>query len=242
MSQKQKYTYKQVKQHMKTKRVRYNISIMKNLIIMLALIFSASIVAPAMAQSTDREAEKQLNKKSMKKARKEAKKYRKDGFYVAPGALPMDIQLENSWKKQMLMDDEGFPMYIVATGNSVAESQTAAKIQATETAKLELAGTITTNVAALIESNIANQQLNLKDAASVTKTVAAAKNIIAQELGRVLPLFEVYKKIGKDNIEADIRLAYNSATAYAVARKVIRKSLEEQTDIMQEKLDKLMDF
>ena len=130
----------------------------------------------------------------------------------------------------------------MATGNSVAESQTAAKIQATETAKLELAGTITTNVAALIENNIANQQINLEDAASVTKTVAASKNIIAQELGRVLPLFEVYKKIGKDNIEADIRLAYDSETAYDIAKKVIRQSLEEQTEIMQEKLDKLMDF
>jgi hypothetical protein len=227
---------------MKTIVTRLNISVMRNLIIILALVFSASIIAPVMAQSTEREAEKELNKKSMKKARKEAKKYRKAGFYVAPGALPMDIQLEYAWKKQMMMDDEGFPMYITATGNSVAESQTAAKIQATETAKLELAGTITTNVAALIENNIANQQLNTKDAASVTKTVAASKNIIAQELGRVLPLFEVYKKIGKENVEADIRLAYHSELAYEVAKKVIRKSLEEQTDIMQEKLDKLMDF
>ena len=227
---------------MKIKRIRPNISNMRNMIIILALVFSASIIAPAMAQSTEKEAEKELNKKSMKKARKEAKKYKKAGFYVAPGALPMDIQLEYAWKKQMMMDEENFPMYITATGNSVAESQTAAKIQATETAKLELAGTITTNVAALIESNIANQQLNLKDAASVTKTVAASKNIIAQELGRVLPLFEVYKKIGKDNIEADIRLAYSSAVAYEVAKKVIRKSLEEETEIMQEKLDKLMDF
>jgi hypothetical protein len=227
---------------MKTKKIRLNISIMRNLIIILAIIFTAGVIAPAMAQSTEREAEKELNKKSMKKARKEAKKYRKDGFYVAPGALPMDIQLEYAWKKQMMMDEEGFPMYITATGNSVAESQTAAKIQATETAKLELAGTITTNVAALIENNIANQQLNLKDAASITKTVAASKNIIAQELGRVLPLFEVYKKIGKNNIEADIRLAYHASTAYEVAKKVIRQQLEEQTDEMQEKLDKLMDF
>jgi hypothetical protein len=221
---------------------KQNLITMKKLIIALTLLFSVSLFLPAMAQTTEREAEKALNKKAMKKARKEAKKYRKQGFYVAPGALPMDIQLENAWKKQMLIDDDGFPKFIVATGNSVAESQTAAKIQATETAKLELAGTITTNVAALIENNIANQQLNLEDAASVTKTVAASKNIIAQELGRVLPLFEVYKKIGKDNIEADIRLAYDSKVAYEVAKKVIRKSLEEQTEIMQEKLDKLMDF
>lgn len=223
-------------------RNKQNFIRMKKVIIALVVLFAVSIVMPATAQQTEKEAGKALNKKAMKLARKEAKKFKKKGFYVAPGALPMAVQLENAWKKQMLVDEDGFPKFIVATGNSVAESQTAAKIQATETAKLELAGTITTNVAALIENNIANQQINLEDAASVTKTVAASKNIIAQELGRVLPLFEVYKKIGKDNIEADIRLAYDSETAYDIAKKVIRQSLEEQTEIMQEKLDKLMDF
>ncbi len=49
----------------------------------------------------------------MKKARKESKKYKKDGFYIPPGALPMDIQLENSWKKQMLIDDEGFSKFYI---------------------------------------------------------------------------------------------------------------------------------
>ena len=223
-------------------KINKNFIKMKRIILAIAILFSVSLVMPVMAQQTEKEASKALNKKVMKKARKEAKKYKKSGFYVSPGSLPMDIQLENAWKKQMLVDEDGFPKFIVATGNSVAETQTAAKIQATETAKLELAGTISTNIAALIENNIANQQLNLEDAASVTKTVAASKNIIAQELGRVLPLFEVYKKIGKNNIEADIRLAYDSDVAYEVAKKVIRKSLEEQTDIMQEKLDKLMDF
>ncbi len=223
-------------------KINKNFIKMKRIVLAIAILFSVSLIIPVMAQQTEKEASKALNKKVMKKARKEAKKYKKSGFYVSPGSLPMDIQLENAWKKQMLIDDDGFPKFIVATGNSVGESQTAAKIQATETAKLELAGTISTNIAALIENNIANQQLNLEDAASVTKTVAASKNIIAQELGRVLPLFEVYKKIGKNNIEADIRLAYDSDVAYEVAKKVIRKSLEEQTDIMQEKLDKLMDF
>ena len=223
-------------------KINQNFIKMKRIVLAIAILFSVSLVMPVMAQQTEKEASKALNKKVMKKARKEAKKYKKSGFYVSPGSLPMDIQLENAWKKQMLVDEDGFPKFIVATGNSVAETQTAAKIQATETAKLELAGTISTNIAALIENNIANQQLNLEDAASVTKTVAASKNIIAQELGRVLPLFEVYKKIGKNNIEADIRLAYDSDVAYEVAKKVIRKSLEEQTDIMQEKLDKLMDF
>src|SRR5690606_24680071 len=117
----------------------------------------------------------------------------------------------------------------------------AAKLQATEAAKLDLAGQIATNVAALIENNIANSQLNTEEAASVTKTVAASKSLIAQELGRTVPLVEMYRNIGK-NMEANIRIAYSQEMAMETAKKTIRKSLEEETDILQDKLEKLMKF
>ena len=200
--------------------------------------FSANVL---LAQQTEKELKKDVSSKAMKSARKEAKKYKKDGYYVAPGALPLDKQLENAWMKQYETTDKGEPKYIVSSGQSVGETQTAAKLQANETAKLELAGQINTQVAALIENSIANQQLNNEEAASVTKTVAASKNLIAQELGQVLPLVEMYKKIGQ-NVEVNVRLAYNAATAFDIAKKVIRKSLEEETKIAHEKLENLMKF
>jgi hypothetical protein len=184
---------------------------------------------------------KDVRAKAMKQARRDARKYKKQGYYIAPGAIALDKQLENSWMKQMETDEKGNPKYIMSTGNSVAETQTAAKLQATETAKLELAGQVTTQVAALIENSIANQQLNNEDAASVTKTVAASKNLIAQEIGRILPMVEMYKKIGK-NVECNLRLAYDVDTAFDIAKKVIRKSLEEETKIAHEKLENLMNF
>ena len=80
-----------------------NLVSMKNILIALVMVLAMGMILPATAQTTEKEAGKALNKKSMKKARKEAKKYKKKGFYVPPGALPMDIQLENAWKKQMLL-------------------------------------------------------------------------------------------------------------------------------------------
>jgi len=200
------------------------------------------VVADAMAQTTSKDSKKDLNKKSMKMARKEAKKKTKDGYFVAPGALPMDKQLEKAFIKQNMEDDKGYPKYIVASGNSVAGTQTAAKIQAMETAKLTLAGTISTDVAALIENNIANEQLTREEAATVTRTVAASKNIIAQELGRVIPLTEMYKNIGSDNIQCDLQIAYDSKTAMDMAKKVIREQLSDKSDELQDNLDKLMKF
>jgi len=209
------------------------------LIIAAAILFFATNVV--LAQQTEKELKKDVSSKAMKSARKEAKKYKKQGYYIAPGALPLDKQLENAWMKQYETNDKNEPKYIMATGNSVAETQTAGKLQATETAKLELAGQISTQVAALIENSIANQQLNNEDAASVTKTVAASKNLIAQEIGKILPVVEMYKKIGK-NVETNVRIAYNVDTAYEVAKKVLRKSLEAETKIAHEKLEGLMNF
>jgi len=215
---------------------------MKNLVFTLLTVFAFSLaIQNVTAQFSNREMRKTLKMRPPREVRKEARDYEKDGYTVAVGAPTLRRQLANAWMKEVETDEKGFPKYIVATGNSVGETQIAAKLQATEAAKLELAGTIATNVAALIENNIANSQLNTEDAASVTKTVAASKNIIAQELGRVLPLVELYRNIGK-NREANVRIAYNSEMAMELAKKVIRKSLEEDTQILQEKLEMLMKF
>lgn len=206
-------------------------------LIAVVLICSHSISA----QQSDRQLSKEIKSKATRSARKEAKKFKKQKWYVAPGALPMDKQVEKAWEYQYMEDENGYPLYIVASGNSVAETQGAAKLQASELAKLELAGLVQTNIVALIENSVANNQLNNEDAASVTKTVAASKNIIAQEIGRVLTLFEIYKKVDK-NIESSVRLGYNNELAMESAKKVIRKQLEDQTEILHDKLDKILDF
>jgi hypothetical protein len=211
------------------------------IVIFLAGILASTISTPSFADREDRQLTREIKKKAVKNARKEAKKFRKQKWYVAPGALPMDKQVEKAWELQYMEDDNGYPLYIVATGNSVAETQSAAKLQAMELAKLELAGLVQTNVAALIENSVANNQLNNEEAASVTKTVAASKNIIAQEIGRVITLFEIYKKIDK-NVESSVRIGYNTELAMETAKKTIRKKLEEETEILHEKLDKLLDF
>lgn len=210
--------------------------------LMLAVAIILCATTTILAQKTDKELRKDLKSKAVKDARKESKKFEKEGWKVAPGALPMDKQIENAWMKQYQEDEEGYPAYLVASGSSVANSQGAAKLQATELAKLELAGLLSTRISALIENSVANNQLDREDAASVTKTVAASKNIIAQELGRVLVLFEIYREVGKKNIETQVRLAYNFEMAKAAAKKVLKDQLLKETEVTHEKLEKLMNW
>lgn len=215
-------------------------------LVLIALICSMAVASPAEAQNykkKDRQLRRVIKKRAVRQARKESRKLRRQGYYVAPGALPLAKQIEQAWKRQYERTDDGFPLYIVASGNSVANTTSAAKLQATELAKLELAGSISTQVMALIESNIANEQLSSIEANSVTKTVAAASNVIAADLGRTIPLVEIYRKVKKTtNTEASIRMAYNSKKALEIGKKSIRKQLEEETELTREKLDKLMNF
>lgn len=210
-------------------------------IILATAVFLFAANYSLSAQVTNKEMRSKLKFRPVNEVKKDARDYEKQGYYVAVGAPSIERQLTNGLLKEQEVDDQGYPKFIVATGRAVGETQIAAKLQATETAKLELAGTLSSNIAALIENNIANAQLNQEEAASVSKIAAASKNIIAQEIGRVITLVEMYKDMNK-NIEANVRIAYNSEMAIEAAKKVVRKELEDKTNILQDKLEKIMKF
>lgn len=219
---------------------------MKSFIYTLAFV---SLVGSAFAQTGTKEAHKDLkadrkafNEKAMKSARKEAKEYEKDGWYVQPGSLPLDKQIEKSWLKQNEEDEKGFPAFYVGMGNAVAGTQSAAKIQAQSIAKQDLAGKISSSIAAIVETNIGTQQLTAEDAATIQQTVSASTEIIAQKLGAVITMTELYRKVNANNIECNLRLAYSQEMANEEAKKAIKKELEEKTNIAREKLDKIMNF
>ena len=207
-------------------------------ILCLAFIISFGVNA----QQNTKALTKEIKGKAIKEARKEAKKYVKEGWYVQPGSLPMDKQIEKAWMKQYEEDEKGYPKYYIGNGNSVAGAQSAAKLQASTIAKQDLAGRISSSIASLIETNISNEQISTEDAVTIQQTVSASTEIIAQKLGRVVTLTELYRKVGNKKIEANIRLAYSQEMANEEAKKVIKKNLEEKTNMAREKLDKLMNF
>lgn len=171
---------------------------------------------------------------------KEVKKYTQEGWQVTPGALPMERQLEHSWRMQEEKDEEGQPKYIMGEAMSIGENYDAAKMQAVELAKQNLAGQIQTEVTALIENTVANKQLEKEQAASITQTVSASKNLISQSLGRTIPVVELYRVKGNKNKEVLVRLAYDTDAALQAAKKVIRDELQKKGDDLHEQLDKLL--
>lgn len=182
----------------------------------------------------------ELNEKASKAARKEAKRLEKEGWRSAPGELPIEKQLDRSYLMQQEFDDNLFPKYIMGEAMSIGENYDAAKMQALELAKQNLAGQIQTEVTALIENTVANKQLQPEEAASVVQSISAGKNLISQSIGRVLPVVVAYRTVSNKNKEVLVRIAYNAEMAKAAAKQAIREDLEKKGEELHNKLDQLL--
>ena len=182
----------------------------------------------------------ELNEKASKDARKEAKKLKKEGWTTAPGALPLEKQLDKSYMMQMEYDENLYPKYMMGEAMSIGENYDGAKMQALELAKQNLEGQIQTEVNALIENSVANNQLEAEEAATVTKSVMAAKNLISQSIGRTITVVEAYRTLSNKNKEVLVRIAYNGEMAKAAAKKAVREELGKDAENLHGKLDELL--
>lgn len=182
----------------------------------------------------------ELNSRATKASRKEAKRFKKEGWKIVPGALPLEKQLDKSYLMQYEYDEDMFPKYIMGEAMSIGENYDAAKMQALELAKQSLAGQIQTEITSLVENAVANKQLGAEEAASVTETVLAGKNLISQNIGRTIPVMECYREKSNKNKEVLVRIAYNSTMAKAAAKRVVREGLEDKGEDLQKKLDEIL--
>lgn len=210
----------------------------------MAALMVCSIATAQTTKETIRErrqiarlAQSELNAKASKAAKKEAKNLKKQGWVVAPGQLPLEKQLDRAYSMYYEYEESGLPKYIIGDAMSPGKTYDAAKMQALELAKTNLAGQIQTEVTALIESTLANEQISQDDAESIARTVQASKNLIVQSIGRVLPVTECYRQLANKTIEVRVTIAYNAKMAIDAAKAVIRAQLEEKGQDLHDQLD-----
>ena len=221
----------------------------KLLMVATALIVACNIVLAQDAKEIRKEraeirklAKTELNARVGKVVKKEAKRLAKEGWEVKPGALPLEKQLERVYLMQSEYDENLFPKYIMGEASSVGENYDAAKTAATSLAITNLAGQIQTEVTALVENTVGNKQLSAEEAASITESVMASKNLISQSIGLTIPVMECYRINKKKNNEVLVRLAYNAEMAKAAAKKAVREELEKKGNNLHEQLDKVLGF
>ena len=217
------------------------------------MVAMALIVACGFAFADNKSEQKEIRKERQEirklakaelkqKVDRSVKKEAKEGWRVKPGALPLEKQLERSYLMQYEYDENLFPKYIMGEASSVGENYDAAKTAALSLAITNLAGQIQTEVTALVENTVANRQLSPEDAASISETVMASKNLISQSIGRTIPVMECYRINSKKNNEVLVRIAYNAEMAKDAAKKAIREELEKKGENLHNQLDKVLGF
>lgn len=244
---------------------------MKKALVIFSALFLLLTLLPTMSNAQIK-TRKELNKerkelikkvkdKAIKQARKEAKRLEKEeGWRVFPGDMPLEKSLEISWMNQYEMrqnpDGSESNAYIWATGNAVAKTNSAGKMQAIELAKVELAGQLKTYVAALTTSNIANAQLSSVDAETEQSIVQSAKSITSATLTQIKPTVVLYRKsipkkeLKKSNkqqlapgtVEVQAMLFYDLYQADFQTRDAIKQELKDKLKDNEAELKKLMDL
>ena len=168
------------------------------------------------AQKTTDEIRKEMNKKAGKDARKEAKRLKKEGWEVAPGALPIEKQLDRAYMMEYDIADSGLPKYVMGNAMSIGEHYDAAKMQALQLAKQNMAGSIQTEVSALVEGLVSNKQLTAGEAASLSETTMTSKALITQKLGRIITVAEMYRTLENGNKTTLVCIVYIAHVAWTV--------------------------
>ena len=211
---------------------------MKKLSTLVILMLSMLIAAPiSNAQSLTKQ-----QKAANKAAKKEARALKKEGWMVPPGTLTMDLQLQESYSKALEKDEKGFEKYIAGEAMSIGETFDAALFQASNLAKLDLAGKIQTDITQLIDNKLANNQLSQQQAASLVKSVSASKNLVSQKIGRVINPVKMYRILDNGNVEVRTVVYYSHELAMDAMKQALRESLESEADEMAKQLDQLLGF
>lgn len=180
-------------------------------------------------------------KKLEKDAKKQAKAYVKQGWLVAPGHNSIEIQQLRATKLQNTFNEDYSPKFIMGTAMSNAGNYDAAKFQATELAKIQIAGIISSEVAGLVENNIGNSQLDAGQAASIVKSIGNYKSFVASKLTNIIPVIDMYMTDTKTkNTTVTIGLFYNKEEAVKVGIQAIREQMMKESEELGKELDSLL--
>lgn len=176
-------------------------------------------------------------KKSPKLARKEAKAWEREGWKSMN--LPIEKQLERTWDRQAIMDEEGNDKYISTDVTATGTDYSAAQMQAENVAKVRIASNICTSVASLADIALANNASDPELIASLSKAIENAKLIVSQKLGRVITGISVYRET-KRGYEVRLTVLYDQKQAIQLAHQVILQELQNESEVNKKQLENLI--
>ena len=119
---------------------------------------------------------------SLKEAKIEAKKLKKEGWKVPAGSIPIERQLMWAYQLQSEVDMDRLPKYNFGQAISGGSFYDAAKMQAVELARADLAGNILTDLTIIVSTKLENHQISSDKANSASEIIKEGEAVVSQKL------------------------------------------------------------
>ena len=169
-----------------------------------------------------------------KEAKKAAKQMKKEGWLPMPGSPTLETQM-NDYLLRRYMQNGNFPKYILGEGTASAKNSDAARKHALANARVELAGNVGMEVAALVEEGTNNNAYSEEEQETLSKLMQSSRTLIQQKLGRTEVIMEAYRKIG-NSTEVMVRISADGS----VSKAAILSMFNEDQKELRDKLEKTM--
>ncbi len=194
----------------------------------LRRLLIAVMVICACGLSASAQLTKKQQKQIAKEAKKEAKRLTKEGWLIVAGGYSIEKQLYQAYLLQEERDADNQPRYLFGQSISGGSFYDAAKLQAVELAKVEIAGNIASDLTTLVNTKLGNQQITSEKASSASEIIEKGKSLVSQKLGSTIPLIELYRNTKDGLVEVQIRLAYPKEKGIKSAMDAIGEELEKE--------------
>lgn len=139
-----------------------------------------------------------------------------EGFRVSAGRLPLVEQLAESWRYQREREAGGDIRNFVVSAKAKANNYGAARLQAENLAKVQLAGLMETRVAQLVTNRMetvgGNTEMSL---------VTSSKNLVTTRLANLYPLMDLYRDLPNGEVEVQLTIGCDRRWASEIAWAVI---------------------
>lgn len=180
------------------------------------------------------------DKKVARDAKKQAKTYVKEGWKTAPGHPSIELQQLRASKIQNTFDDNFQPKFVFGSAQAIGPNYDAAKYQATELAKINIAGNIASELAGIAQTNIGNAQTDPGQAAAIVKTIGAYKNFVAAKLTNIISVIDMYKQEPGGMTTVSIGLFYDKQEAVKAGMQAVREEMMKESKELGQELDNLL--
>ena len=209
-------------------------------IVVMAIMFVAGAQAQSAIDMNRQQNElngilrKTLNAKPTKEAKKEAKQFMKQGWSVPAGERSIEQQITESQLlgAEVMADENGAPTrrFIQHAAVTVAGTYNAAYATGRANAQAEIANMLATEIAAAMKGKLDNSQQNTITATSVDKYNQRIRSIVHESLTNSIPVLSMYRTLPNNNVEVQVRIAFDKKEVTARLKRNLQKELEVEGD------------